>query len=133
MKLLSVGCHPAPHVQIEIYEEGESAYAYSATGMGKGGRKETGNSIYMASKMVILNWLCYHSLSAISLCWFGGNIHFSQPLDALGLGLSVLEVLNLGIDIGVFGWMWIFKNVTSVRPPETAGKSISRCHHQQLL
>lgn len=55
MKLLSVGCHPAPHVQIEIYEEGESAYAYSATGMGKGGRKETGNSIYMASKMVILN------------------------------------------------------------------------------
>ena len=54
MRLLSVGCHPVPCVQIEIYEERGSAYAHGATGLGEGGRKETGNHIYTASKMGIL-------------------------------------------------------------------------------
>lgn len=70
MKLLSIGCHPVPYVQIEIYEERGRAYAQGATGLGEGGRKETGNYIYMTSKTVIPNWMCYHSLSAVSLCWF---------------------------------------------------------------
>lgn len=43
-----MGCHPVPYVQIEIYEERGSAYARGATGLGEGGRKQTGNYIYTA-------------------------------------------------------------------------------------
>lgn len=64
MKLLSVGCHPVPYVQIGIYEGRGNAYAHGVTGSGEGERKKTRNCIYMASTMGILNWICYLSLSA---------------------------------------------------------------------
>lgn len=70
-----------PCVQIEIYEERGSAYAQGATGLGEGGRRETGNYIYMASTVVILNWICYRSSSAASCAGLGVDRWFSQPLD----------------------------------------------------
>jgi hypothetical protein len=59
MKPLSIGCHTVPYVQIEIYEGRGNAFAHDATGLEEGGRKETGNYIYRASKMVSLNWVYY--------------------------------------------------------------------------
>lgn len=53
---------------------------------------------------------------SLIVCCIPVDIRFSQPLDPLGAGFSVLEVLN----------------VASVRPPVIAGQSDSTCHQEQL-